>query len=46
VPPPATGWPPVPLMPIIAGTFPFDRIVDAHRFLESNEQFGKVVVTV
>lgn len=32
--------------PIIARTFPFDQIVEAHRFLESNEQFGKVVVTV
>ncbi len=32
--------------PRIAKTFPFDRIVDAHRYLESNEQFGKVVVTV
>ena len=34
------------LKPVIARTFPFDRIVDAHRFLESGEQFGKVVVTV
>ncbi|MGN8020096.1 zinc-dependent alcohol dehydrogenase family protein [Phyllobacterium sp. 22229] len=34
------------LQPLIARTFPFDRIVDAHRFLESNEQFGKIVVTV
>jgi NADPH:quinone reductase-like Zn-dependent oxidoreductase len=32
--------------PWIAKTFPFERIVDAHRYLESNEQFGKVVVTV
>ena len=32
--------------PRIAKTFPFERIVDAHRYLESNEQFGKVVVTV
>jgi len=32
--------------PVIARTFPFDRIVEAHRFLESNEQFGKIVVTV
>lgn len=32
--------------PIIARTFPFDQIVEAHRFLESNEQFGKIVVTV
>lgn len=34
------------LRPVIARTFPLDRIVDAHRFLESNEQFGKIVVTV
>jgi NADPH:quinone reductase-like Zn-dependent oxidoreductase len=36
------GW----LAPIIAKTFPFDQIVAAHRYLESNEQIGKVVVTV
>jgi NADPH:quinone reductase-like Zn-dependent oxidoreductase len=34
------------LKPIIAKVFPFDRIVEAHRFLESNEQFGKIVVTI
>lgn len=34
------------LRPIIAKTFPFERIVDAHRYLESNAQFGKIVVTV
>ena len=34
------------LKPVISRTFPFERIVDAHRFLESNEQFGKIVVTV
>lgn len=34
------------LKPIIAKIFPFDQIVEAHRFLESNEQFGKIVVTV
>lgn len=33
------------LKPIIARTFPFEQIVEAHRYLESNEQFGKVVVT-
>jgi NADPH:quinone reductase-like Zn-dependent oxidoreductase len=32
--------------PLIAKTFPLDKIVDAHRFLESNQQVGKVVVTV
>jgi NADPH:quinone reductase-like Zn-dependent oxidoreductase len=32
--------------PLIAKTFPLDQIVDAHRYLESNQQIGKVVVTV
>jgi NADPH:quinone reductase-like Zn-dependent oxidoreductase len=36
------GW----LSPIIAKTFPFGQIVESHRYLESNEQIGKVVVTV
>lgn len=34
------------LKPVIARTFPFERIVEAHRFLELNEQFGKIVVTL
>jgi len=34
------------LHPVIAKTFAFDQIADAHRYLESNEQFGKVVVRV
>jgi NADPH:quinone reductase-like Zn-dependent oxidoreductase len=34
------------LKPIIARTFPFEQIVEAHSYLESNEQFGKVVVTL
>jgi len=34
------------LRPIIDRTFPFEQIVEAHRHLESNEQFGKIVVTV
>jgi NADPH:quinone reductase-like Zn-dependent oxidoreductase len=34
------------LKPIIAKTFPFERIVEAHRYLEANEQIGKVIVTV
>jgi NADPH:quinone reductase-like Zn-dependent oxidoreductase len=33
------------LKPIIAKTFPLDQIRDAHRYLESNQQFGKIVVT-
>jgi NADPH:quinone reductase-like Zn-dependent oxidoreductase len=32
--------------PIIARTFPLEQIVEAHRYLESNQQIGKVVVTV
>ncbi len=31
---------------VIAKTFPLDQIVEAHRYLESNQQVGKVVVTV
>lgn len=34
------------LKPVIAKTFKLDEIVDAHRYLESNRQFGKIVVTV
>jgi NADPH:quinone reductase-like Zn-dependent oxidoreductase len=34
------------LKPIIAKTFPFEKIIDAHRFMESNEQIGKIIVIV
>jgi NADPH:quinone reductase-like Zn-dependent oxidoreductase len=34
------------LKPLIAKTFPFDEVQEAHRYLESNRQIGKVVVTV
>ena len=34
------------LMPIIARTFPLDQIVEADRYLESDQQMGKIVVTV
>jgi NADPH:quinone reductase-like Zn-dependent oxidoreductase len=34
------------LTPVIAKTFPLEKIVEAHRYLESNQQVGKVVVTV
>lgn len=34
------------LTPIIARSFPLAEIREAHRFLESNEQVGKIVVTV
>jgi NADPH:quinone reductase-like Zn-dependent oxidoreductase len=32
------------LKPVIARTFKLDEIVEAHRFLESNAQMGKIVV--
>ncbi len=34
------------LRPVIARTFALRDIVEAHRFLESNQQIGKIVVTV
>jgi NADPH:quinone reductase-like Zn-dependent oxidoreductase len=34
------------LRPVIARTFRFDKIADAHRFVEAGEQIGKVVVTL
>lgn len=34
------------LRPKVDRTFALDRIVDAHRYLEGNQQLGKVVVTV
>jgi NADPH:quinone reductase-like Zn-dependent oxidoreductase len=34
------------LKPLIARTFKLAEIVEAHRYMESNEQIGKVVVTV
>jgi NADPH:quinone reductase-like Zn-dependent oxidoreductase len=34
------------LKPIIAKVFPFEEIVAAHCYLESNQQFGKIVVTI
>jgi NADPH:quinone reductase-like Zn-dependent oxidoreductase len=34
------------LKPIIGKTFKLDQIVEAHRYMESNEQIGKIVVTV
>jgi NADPH:quinone reductase len=32
--------------PIIARIFPFAEIAEAHRYMESNQQIGKIVVTV
>jgi NADPH:quinone reductase-like Zn-dependent oxidoreductase len=34
------------LTPKIAKTFPFSETVEAYRFLESNQQVGKIVITV
>jgi len=33
------------LRPVVDRTFPLARIADAHRYLESGDQFGKIVVT-
>src|SRR5215831_6810399 len=34
------------LRPIISRTFPLCDVVDAHRYMESNAQVGKIVLTV
>ena len=34
------------LNPIIDSTFPLENIVEAHRYMESNQQKGKIVVKV
>jgi NADPH:quinone reductase-like Zn-dependent oxidoreductase len=34
------------LKPIIDRVFKFDEMVEAHRYLENNGQFGKIVVTI
>jgi NADPH:quinone reductase-like Zn-dependent oxidoreductase len=34
------------LKPVVAKTFSLEQIVEAHRYLESNQQVGKIVVTV
>jgi NADPH:quinone reductase-like Zn-dependent oxidoreductase len=34
------------LKPVIDRTFSFDEIAEVHRYLETNGQFGKIVVTV
>src|SRR5262249_24324332 len=34
------------VQPLVARTLPLEQIAEAHRFLESNQQIGKVVVTV
>jgi NADPH:quinone reductase-like Zn-dependent oxidoreductase len=32
--------------PVIAKTFPLSQIVDAHKYMEANQQVGKIVITV
>src|SRR3954451_7330203 len=34
------------LRPVVAKTFPLDHVADAHRFLQSRSNIGKVVLTV
>ncbi len=34
------------LKPVVARTFPFEQMAEAHRYLESNQQVGKIVVTL
>ena len=34
------------IKPVITRTFPLEQAAEAHRFLESNQQMGKVVLTV
>lgn len=34
------------LKPVVARTFAFDDIAEAHRYLESGDHFGKIVVTM
>jgi NADPH:quinone reductase-like Zn-dependent oxidoreductase len=33
-------------VPKIAKTFPFEQVVEAYKYMESNQQIGKVVITV
>jgi NADPH:quinone reductase-like Zn-dependent oxidoreductase len=40
------GLSPGKLVPVIARTFTLNQIVEAHRYMESNQQIGKIVVTV
>jgi NADPH:quinone reductase-like Zn-dependent oxidoreductase len=34
------------VQPVIDSVFPLEKVQDAHRRLESNETFGKVVLTI
>jgi NADPH:quinone reductase-like Zn-dependent oxidoreductase len=33
------------LAPVVARTFPLERVADAHRFIQSRQNIGKVVLT-
>jgi synaptic vesicle membrane protein VAT-1 len=33
------------LRPVVAKTFPLDRVADAHRYIQSRQNIGKVVLT-
>ncbi len=33
------------LRPVVASTFPLERAADAHRFIQSRQNIGKVVLT-
>jgi NADPH:quinone reductase-like Zn-dependent oxidoreductase len=34
------------LKPVLDRSFPLEQIVEAHRYMESNQQNGKIIVTV
>ena len=34
------------LLPIIDSIFPIEKVADAHRYVEQNEHFGKVILSV
>jgi NADPH:quinone reductase len=34
------------IQPIIYATFPLERAVEAHRMMEANENFGKIILTI
>jgi NADPH:quinone reductase-like Zn-dependent oxidoreductase len=34
------------LKPTVAKTFPFEQVSEAHRYMESNQQIGKIVITL
>jgi NADPH:quinone reductase-like Zn-dependent oxidoreductase len=33
------------LTPVVAKTFPLERVADAHRFIQNRSNIGKVVLT-